>query len=325
MNGCRLLPPSRGARRDDTRAGFTLIELLVVMAIIAILAALLLPAVQRVRESARRTQCLNNIKQINLAAANYLGAHGSYPSGWICTNSGCTATAPALSTYSTFSGNATIKAPDKSLLQITGITWLVSPDWGWQALLLPEMDASTTSIDYRQRKGGPPNGPALQMTISSYRCPSANLNSAGIAYCNYRGCTGTVTGNGAFFMNSATSDRFIKDGTSTTILFGETQFGFWGDAASCCARVPLPTENRPPIDWFSQLTAAPSGGYADVVTGSASGAPQYMLFGFGSPHDDVVMFGMADGSQRPISKSINLQILQSLATIAGNERVSDNF
>ena len=48
-------------------------------------------------------------------------------------------------------------------------------------------------------------------------------------------------------------------------------------------------------------------------------------FGFGSAHQDLVMFGMADGSQRPVTKSINLQILQSLATISGNERVSDNF
>lgn len=107
---------------------------------------------------------------------------------------------------------------------------------------------------------------------------------------------------------------------------------------SCCARVPFPGDNqtpadtnRPPIDWIGpNPPPTPQGNISSslsevtLMQQTANGAI-YLVLGFGSPHADVVNFALADGSARPISKSVSWVVLSALATIAGSERVSDNF
>jgi len=214
----------RPSRPSLDRRGFTLIELLVVIAIIAVLIGLLLPAVQSAREAARRAQCLNNLKQIALAAHNYLDAIGALPEGMTFQVDGNNPGASGLG-----------QTPTNHSIFVA---------------LLPQMEQQPlfNAINFNMCMWNAPNFTVNGVAISTLWCPSdpgaaqartlpdGSMFDPGqvvMRYTSYAGSTGTWmlwyqqdfppqrSMNGLFHIYSAVRLAEITDGTSNTIAFSE--------------------------------------------------------------------------------------------------------
>jgi prepilin-type N-terminal cleavage/methylation domain-containing protein/prepilin-type processing-associated H-X9-DG protein len=208
------------------RSGFTLIELLVVIAIIAILIGLLVPAVQKVREAAARTQCVNNLKQMGLAAHNYHDANKRLPSGvW----------SPLTATYATDWWYISWMGRILPYVEQDTVGRLITPEF--QRIYYPWGFAATGQ-----------NAPHLQLGLPMplFICPSesrslvnpsVNLGwgNAPVAFTCYLGNSGTNSRakDGVMYDQSKIKLTAITDGTSNTILVGERppsadlNFGWW--------------------------------------------------------------------------------------------------
>jgi type II secretory pathway pseudopilin PulG len=326
-----------------------LIELLVVIAIIAILIGLLLPAVQKVREAAARTQCFNNLKQVGAALHNYHSSYQRFPPGIVSK-----LTDPNW----TFSANCNAFPPEQG------------PGWSFFAYLLPytEQEPLYRSIQFDQPISAAVNGDARRTTVPTYLCPSdtlprqVNFTTCGdppapaatpmpmtdAAGCSYVGCLGGGNANnpdplygcyeyqpfnGVFHRNSKIRVADITDGTSNTIGVGERSSDFvessWVGVVPNAEMVynqttppPQfnPSLNQPCQNWRPPLTAVVVHG-RQYVPNDPAGSPA----SFHSRHANGCQFLMMDGSCGFIRSTIDLTTFRALCTRNNGEVVAGDF
>ena len=304
------------------RSGFTLIELLVVIAIIGVLVALIMPAVQSAREAASRTQCINNLKQLGLAAQEYHDSFSSFPGGWYCdstVDANCGPTLPQSYMWNGMAGlflkleqgniynELNINLPTNDVTNVTGVrrtmTVFVCPSNRKAVTTASTNTTNTVSklgpSDYRgSMAAGYVVGVAPTYTPGSTDPTNTTDNGTPVA--------NPVLGifdNGTAYMNSAVSIADVTDGTSNTILMGETLSGTWAEASSCCVRTTLDRTVNKPIQ--------------------IQGANYYTYWM--SKHPNAVNFLRCDGSVSTIQNQINKVVLIKLVTRAGGEAISSDL
>ena len=316
------------------RRGFTLVELLVVIAIIGILIALLLPAVQAARESARRMQCSNNAKQLGLALHNYHTSFEQFPAAQYIQIDSKAAGSPK---------------PDD---------WV---RWSWFAAVLPYVEQQAMADIYKDHLSKPRTGsfsytnlPNKTTIAPTFMCPSDGANpkvhngssasnsqgfhgnymlAAGDSFFNQGGYANSEKLNGIFYVGSSIRIAGIHDGTSNTLLsseiilvpdgaVGSGQEDIRGRYHNVAHAGALFSTKYPPnttepdrhnycLNTVKQAPCQSTG--TDVIVSARSF------------HPGGVTVGLADGSVRFISESIDLTLYHGLGTRAGHEPISGDY
>jgi prepilin-type N-terminal cleavage/methylation domain-containing protein/prepilin-type processing-associated H-X9-DG protein len=325
----------------QTRSAFTLIELLVVIAIIAVLIALLLPAVQSAREAARRAQCVNNLKQIGLAMANYESSLSCLPMSMGLDSPGFGYPEPA--SYSGLS------------------------------MLLPFMEQTVvfSSLNYSIVRLDPGNNTAMATAVSSFLCPSdpqQQMLPVGQAGENYRPNSGNTIDyvwgwsdpwgfntnlppfNGPCYPGSKTRMAEITDGTSNTAGWSEMGLGdmsnaiatektdqFWtqtypslpNDAISQCqsflvSNLSYQGLSTSGVPWIEGSTSAMYNHVNVPDKRSCIFPPGRIMNTANSYHPGGVNVAFCDGSVRFIKDSVALATWRALGSRNGGEVISSD-
>lgn len=320
-----------------TRDAFTLVELLVVIAIVGVLVALLLPAVQAARESARRTQCSNNLRQVGVALQMFHDSKKVFPSAYQVTPGG------AMGAVND-NGDA-------------------GPGWTCLMQILPYLEGNNQreSFTLTAPSWAPINSQAALQIIPPYLCPSVSDDSthytvkdgngaalAEMSRSHYVFSAGTpeVWGNnapdlrtiadGVFFRNSRIRIKDITDGTSHTVFAGEqtpfhsdsTWVGIVPGALTCTSRnfpgIPC-DEAAPQINVHSGPNGMedvdPNSPEAKLVIIHPPNSPLGFVDEMYSEHPGGANVLFGDGSVQFVSEGINQMVWAAMATRAGNENM----
>jgi prepilin-type N-terminal cleavage/methylation domain-containing protein/prepilin-type processing-associated H-X9-DG protein len=319
--------PTRPWKRR-LRSAFTLIELLVAIAIIAVLIALLVPAVQQVREAASRSQCENNMKQVALALHSYHDSNKSFPIGVACN----------------------------PVTGLNRVTWMVH--------LLPFIEQNdlyqlvnlAVGVD-----GSTTNDPAYSQRVPIYSCPSDTIatfvgwGGLPLARSNIVGCfsaDGIMMSSDAVFYYDPTKNpsskltlfnynvtrrmAMVTDGLSNTTAISEVisgpsglfdERGIWSDCwGAQYSQLYTPNTNVPDAVWSVVANTtynfcATTSGQPKLDAPCNGSAPTWNseIYSARSYHQGGVNAGLADGSVRFISNDISVAAWQGLGSINGEE------